>query len=160
MKRRLATIYDEQYVEETSARTAETPETTQAFSTVEYYASKHCLSSNTDSIDGYMSRQTAKRNLAIANELHIYGEMPAENISSKNLLQWWQLASNKVPLIATLARFIFSIPASSAGVESQFSTTGTGGIVTNRRNALSKSNVENILIVYDNRDIREDLMDN
>lgn len=132
---------------------------------MEYYASKFLANTTGDQISsmqaqGLVSRQETKRKLAIANEMTAYMEMPLENVAAKDLLLWWKTASKTIPMLAKLSRYVYSMPASSAGVESQFSTTGIGGIVTNRRNALSKSTVEDILMVHDNRDIREKLLKN
>ena len=58
--------------------------------------------------------------------------IPAKNV---NILQWWKNHEAVLTLLASLAKWILTIPASSSKSECAFSTGGN--IVTAKRNRLS-----------------------
>ena len=81
--------------------------------------------------------------------------IPGKNI---NILQWWKQHEAVLPLLASLAKRIFAIPASSAKSERVFSTGGN--IVTAKRNRLSPKNVESLIVIKENMAMVEDFMKN
>ena len=65
-----------------------------------------------------------------------------------NILQWWKTHEGDLPLLASFAKRILAIPASSAKSERVFSTGGN--IVTAKRNRLSPKNVQNLIVIKEN----------
>lgn len=63
----------------------------------------------------------------------------------ENPLPWWKKYNRHLPKLSLLARQIFSIPATSAAVERQFSSAGI--IFNDRRTRLSGENLENIILI-------------
>lgn len=84
----------------------------------------------------------------IAEEIREYESLPNESVKI-DVLKWWN--SDKFPNLSMLARFIFAIPSSSSAPEQNFLTAGY--IISERRNRLSSSTVESILICNSNADI-------
>lgn len=68
-----------------------------------------------------------------------------EKFKIQNPLPFWQFHEEKLPHLAKLARQLYSIPATSAGVERQFSAAGV--LVNERRCSLNPETVEDILLV-------------
>ena len=64
---------------------------------------------------------------------------------SSNPLEFWKVNHEKFPRLSCLARSIFSIPATSAGIEREFS--GAGVVMHERRTNLNPEQVDNILLV-------------
>jgi hypothetical protein len=62
-----------------------------------------------------------------------------------NPLKFWKDQQEKLPHLSRLARRIFSIPATSASVERQFS--GVGLIIQERRTNLNPEQLDNILLI-------------
>lgn len=62
-----------------------------------------------------------------------------------NPLLFWNEHKQKYPRLSRLARSIFSIPATSAGVEREFSSAGM--VINERRTNLNPEHVDNILLV-------------
>jgi hypothetical protein len=60
-------------------------------------------------------------------------------------LAWWKKHSNHLQKLSILTRQLFSIPATSASVERQFSSAGI--IFNDRRTRLSGENLENIILI-------------
>lgn len=87
---------------------------------------------------------------SISEEIRVYTDMKTEPVSV-NVLNWWTEASNQLPLLSKAARFVMSVPASSAAPERTFSTGSF--VVSERRSLLSPSTVENILICHANNDL-------
>ena len=69
--------------------------------------------------------------------------------SNRDILAWWKGNWHQFPKLATLARQVFAIPASSAASERSFSAAGC--TVTERRTALSPDTVDSILFVHSNK---------
>jgi len=59
---------------------------------------------------------------------------------------WLPHHQDKLPYLSKLARRLFSIPATSAGVERQFSAGGL--LINERRSSLNPDTVENVLFVH------------
>ena len=55
-------------------------------------------------------------------------------------LEWWRTRKNTYPLLATLARRVLAVPATSASAERLFSKAGL--TLTDKRNRLSGDSVE------------------
>lgn len=78
----------------------------------------------------------------------------AEYLSSRHsdnpdsMLQWWKFNKERFPALSKLARFIFSIPASSAPSERAFSVCGR--ILEERRTGLGPQSISNILFLHSN----------
>ncbi|CAF1510605.1 unnamed protein product, partial [Didymodactylos carnosus] len=66
-------------------------------------------------------------------------------VNDSNPLLFWHDYQSRFPTLAILARRLFSIPATSAGVERQFSAAGL--IINERRASLNPETVEDILFV-------------
>ncbi|CAF3805095.1 unnamed protein product, partial [Rotaria sp. Silwood1] len=63
---------------------------------------------------------------------------------SSNPLDFWKEQHEKFPRLSRLARSIFSIPATSAGVEREFSAAGL--VIQERRTNLNPEQLDNILL--------------
>jgi len=66
---------------------------------------------------------------------------------NQNVLQLWKERQIKMPMMAKLAMRIFAIPATSAGSERAFSTSGR--VIEERRTCLKGDTVESILFLND-----------
>ena len=75
-----------------------------------------------------------------------------------NILLWWKQHEVVLPLLASLAKRILAISASSAKSERVFSTGGN--IVTAKRNRLAPKNVENLIKIKENMSKVEDFLKN
>ena len=73
-----------------------------------------------------------------------------------NILFWWKQHEGVLPLLASLAKRILAIPASSSKSERVFSTGGN--IVTAKRNRLSPKNVECLIVIKENMAMVESFM--
>lgn len=90
------------------------------------------------------------------DELEKYLKMPIEDqFKLSNPLPFWNHYQEKFPFLSKLARKLFSIPATSAGVERQFSSAGF--LINERRASLNPDTVENILFV---RSVQKQLIKN
>lgn len=69
-----------------------------------------------------------------------------------NVLQWWHLNENMFPLLSKFARFVHSIPASSAPSERAFSTAGN--MLTNKRSSMLPETLGSMLMLRSNWDLR------
>ena len=69
---------------------------------------------------------------------------------------WWKRHEGVLPLLASVAKRILAIPASSAKSERVFSTGGS--IVTPKRNRLSPKNVESLIVIKENLALLEDFV--
>lgn len=87
---------------------------------------------------------------SISEEIRAYVDMPAES-PSMNALNWWADKGLILLILSKAARFILSIPASSAAPERNFSTAGY--VVSDRRSSLSPHTVEDILLCHGNDEI-------
>jgi hypothetical protein len=58
---------------------------------------------------------------------------------------FWQYKEDKLPCLAKLAKRLYSIPATSADVERQFSTAGL--LVNEKKSSLTPDTVEDIMFV-------------
>ena len=70
-----------------------------------------------------------------------------------DILDWWSRHEFIFPTLALVARFILSIPASSAKGESNFSTAGL--IVSDLRTSLNPEKVNENLVMKSNYDLLE-----
>ena len=90
------------------------------------------------------------------DELNKYLKMSIDDkFKIPNSLPFWQHNEDKLPHLAKLAKRLYSIPATSAGVERQFSTAGL--LVNERRASLNPDTVEDVLFV---RSVQRALMNN
>lgn len=91
-----------------------------------------------------------------ADELDKYLKMPIDDkFKVANPLVFWQNHQDKLPYLAKLARRIYSIPATSAGVERQFSSAGF--LINERRSSLNPETIEDVLFV---RSVQKALVNN
>ena len=67
------------------------------------------------------------------------------SIKYQNSLIFWHHHQEKFPYLAKLARRLYSIPATSACVERQFSADGL--LISERRSSLNPDTVENVLFI-------------
>ncbi|CAF3426928.1 unnamed protein product [Rotaria sp. Silwood1] len=80
------------------------------------------------------------------DELEKYLRMNIDNVYKQpNPLPFWRDHENKFPGLALLARRLFSIPVTPAGVERQFSSAGL--TISERRSSLDSDTVNDILFV-------------
>ena len=86
---------------------------------------------------------------------YLEADLPS-SIVKENPLEFWssELASVKFPVLKQLARKLFSIPATSAGTERLFSYSGI--ILNNRRQRLSPSQLNNMLVIRSTRRLFKD----
>ena len=64
---------------------------------------------------------------------------------TSNPLDFWRYHREKFPRLSRLARWIFSIPATSINVERQFS--GAGHVKQERRTNLNPEQLDDILLI-------------
>ena len=76
--------------------------------------------------------------------IEIYKNLPPAPFDS-DPLQWWKLHEGKYPLLATLARKILCIPATSVASERVFSMAGD--IVNSQRACLNPSHVDKLIFL-------------
>ena len=82
----------------------------------------------------------------VKNELEKYLRMNIEDVYKQpNPLPFWRDHQNKFPGLALLARRLFSIPVTSAGVERQFSSAGL--TINQPRSSLDPDTVNDVLFV-------------
>jgi hypothetical protein len=79
----------------------------------------------------------------------------ADQYKISNPLLFWEHHKDKLPYLSRLARRMFSIPATSACVERQFSAGGL--LINERRASINPETVENVLFV---RSVRKALKNN
>ena len=72
----------------------------------------------------------------------------SDNPDTESVLDWWKLHKDPYPALSKLARFILSIPASSAPSERAFSVCGR--IMEERRTRLGPQSISNILFIHSN----------
>lgn len=87
----------------------------------------------------------------IREELTTYKNMPLVFLQDDEILSWWTSQKSNLPLLYGLSRFIFSIPASSAAIEGNFSYAGL--VTTDNRASLEPDNIEKILIIRNKWDL-------
>ena len=121
------------------------------------------LSPNSKLIRRHMAKiQNARTHFGV-NQNKIRKEMdryesfsiPGKNVST---LDWWKQHEAVIPLLASLAKRILAIPASSSKSERVFSTGGN--IVTAKRNRLSPKNVESLIVIKENMAMVDDFLKN
>ena len=61
----------------------------------------------------------------------------------KNPLQWWGTSSTFLPNMSAMAKDVYAVPATGAGVEREFSISGN--IVDRRRNRLSPKTISDLM---------------
>lgn len=79
--------------------------------------------------------------------IEIYKSLPPVPFDN-DPLQWWKLHDQKVPLLATLARKILCIPATSVASERVFPTAGD--IVSSQRACLNPTHVDKLIFLKKN----------
>ena len=65
-----------------------------------------------------------------------------------DVLNWWKVHENAIPLLAKLAKHVLTIPASSSKSERVFSCGGN--LVTPHRNKLADKKVEDFVVIKEN----------
>ena len=84
--------------------------------------------------------------MAKSDELNKYLSMKVDmNQYSSDVLMFWKSNCEEFPHLSKVARQIHSIPATSAGVERQFSSAGL--ILTERRTSLDPEQLDNVLFI-------------
>lgn len=80
------------------------------------------------------------------DELEMYLKMTIDDkFKISNPLPFWQCHQENLSNLAKLARRLYSIPATSAGVERQFSAAGI--VINERRCSLNPETVEEVMLV-------------
>ena len=121
------------------------------------------LSPNSRLIRRHMAKIQSARTRFGENQNKIRKEMdryesfsiPGKNVTT---LDWWKQHEGVLPLLASLAKRILAIPASSSKSERVFSTGGN--IVTAKRNRLSPKNVENLIVIKENMAMVDEFLKN
>uniref|UniRef100_A0A1A8EL94 BED-type domain-containing protein n=2 Tax=Nothobranchius korthausae TaxID=1143690 RepID=A0A1A8EL94_9TELE len=72
---------------------------------------------------------------------------PTMEADGRDLLSWWKQHETTLPLLARLARMVFSVPASSSSSERTFSAAGR--VIGERRTGLAPETVDAILFLHD-----------
>ena len=94
------------------------------------------------------------------NHEAVYRTAPATPclLNMKSIIEWWRQHEAVLPLLASLAKRILAIPASSSKSERVFSTGGN--IVTAKRNRLPPKFVECLIEIKENMAMVDDFMEN
>ncbi|XP_039047307.1 uncharacterized protein LOC120187732 [Hibiscus syriacus] len=74
-------------------------------------------------------------------------EEDENNLSSFDLLLWWKVNSPRYPILAQMARDVFSVPISTVAPESAFSTSGH--VLDCFRSSLTSTMVEALICTQD-----------
>lgn len=95
-------------------------------------------------------------NSIIDDEVNNYINEGIANVSGVScydfdILNWWKIHQTKYPLLAQLAKFIHSIPATSAPSERLFSAAGN--TVTEKRSRISPEVLHSVLLLKSNYDL-------
>lgn len=85
------------------------------------------------------------------SEIDMYRNLPLATDEEFNIMSWWRNQSAKLPRLSQIARYILSVPASSAPSERNFSVAGL--TVSKLRNKLSPKNVDDLLFLRSNMDL-------
>ncbi|CAF2091379.1 unnamed protein product [Rotaria magnacalcarata] len=106
---------------------------------------EHSSDNGDDDEDDFKSTEYSL-SLTKSDELNKYLGMKVDmNEYSSDVLLFWKRNTDEFPCLSKLARRTHSIPATSAGVERQFSTAGL--ILSERRNNLDPEQLDNILSI-------------
>ncbi|CAF3851884.1 unnamed protein product [Rotaria magnacalcarata] len=106
---------------------------------------EHSSDNDDDDEDDFKSTEYSL-SLTKSDELNKYLGMKVDmNEYSSDVLLFWKRNTDEFPCLSKLARRTHSIPATSAGVERQFSTAGL--ILSERRNNLDPEQLDNILSI-------------
>uniref|UniRef100_A0AAV2K1C2 HAT C-terminal dimerisation domain-containing protein n=1 Tax=Knipowitschia caucasica TaxID=637954 RepID=A0AAV2K1C2_KNICA len=82
------------------------------------------------------------------DEIQVYLSLnPTMEADGRDLLSWWKQHETTLPLLARLARMVFSVPASSSSSERAFSAAGR--VIEERRTGLSPETVDAVLFLHD-----------
>ena len=88
----------------------------------------------------------AKKNLTgIDKEIYEYLSEPVKSI---NPVEYWKTNKDSFPLLYSIFKKLFSIPASSVPAEQLFSHAGYN--IWDRRNKLKPLNVNKMMVLYEN----------
>ena len=68
--------------------------------------------------------------------------------SNVDVLKWWKTHENSLPILASVAKIVLTIPSSSAKSERVFSSAGN--IATCRRNKISLKKLEDLVVLKEN----------
>uniref|UniRef100_A0A1A8LDQ2 BED-type domain-containing protein n=1 Tax=Nothobranchius pienaari TaxID=704102 RepID=A0A1A8LDQ2_9TELE len=83
-----------------------------------------------------------------ADEVQFYLSLnPTMEADGRDLLSWWKQHETTLPLLARLARMVFSVPASRSSSERAFSAAGRA--IGERRTGLAPETVDAILFLHD-----------
>jgi len=63
--------------------------------------------------------------------------------SVKDPLQWWSKSQSIFPKLSKMARDVYAVPATGAGVEREFSISGR--VITKQRNRLNPSTIRDVM---------------
>lgn len=87
----------------------------------------------------------------IQDEIDKYEKLDRPPDVSCDVLNWWNIHKDSLPMLSKLARGVLGIPASSAAAESNFSSAGF--VLSERRSQLNTSLVQSILVCRSNNDL-------
>ena len=76
------------------------------------------------------------------NEFNQFLQMKRDR-RCNNPLEWWSNAQSLYPKLAKMARDVFAVPATGAGVEREFSISGR--VITKQRNRLSPTTIRDLM---------------
>lgn len=71
-----------------------------------------------------------------------------------NVMEWWHSHQDILPMLSRYARFIHSIPATSAASERSFSAAGN--MLTEKRSGLNPATLSSMLLLKSNWDLRNE----
>jgi len=79
----------------------------------------------------------------------LYPRLTSTERGSFNLMNWWEANERNYPRLASLAKEILAIPATSVPTERTFSDAGN--IITAKRSRLLPENVDMLVFIYHNK---------
>ena len=89
-----------------------------------------------------------RNDFSSCDEVDKYLTEPEERVRTEDIIDWWNLKSEKYPRLSTLARKMLAVPGTSGASESVFSRGGR--TVTELRSRLSPETVRNLLLLHYN----------
>ena len=89
-----------------------------------------------------------RNDFSSCDEVDKYLTEPKERVRTEDIIDWWNLKSEKYPRLSTLARKMLAVPGTSGASESVFSRAGR--TVTELRSRLSPETVRNLLLLHYN----------
>lgn len=138
------------FEETASPPAAESSSTQTPVSQLNHPAKKFCFSSIIKNFADEPENLTLEQK--VNRELSSYIDLSFETeLDNHKVLNFWKKNANQFKYLSFAAKCIFSVPASSAKSESDFSIAGR--TKTKQRSSLSPSTLESLLLIRENKDL-------